>query len=266
MPDSPDRVDGPRLPESVLDRLADAKRLLVAVDFDGVLAPIVPVPADARALPAGSAALTALASLPSTTVAVISGRGLTDLTTVSGLTGDDGMQLIGSHGAEPSGVGLALDDAARDLLVRLRASLTELVDGRPGVYVEDKPAGAAVHVRRADPDVAAAALEAVRAGPAGWDGVAVTEGKAVIDMAVVKMDKGAAVDMVREQTGADTVLFLGDDVTDERAFAVMRYTDVGVKVGPGDTLARHRVPDPAAVADLLGELATRRQAAQERTP
>jgi trehalose 6-phosphate phosphatase len=260
MSGNPDRVAEPGAPAEVLDRLAGAQRLLVAVDFDGVLAPIVPVPAEARALPAGSVALSALASLPATTVAVISGRGLADLRMVSGLTGDDGVRLIGSHGAEPAGVGLALDDAARDLLVRLRAALVELAGGRAGVQVEEKPAGAAVHVRRADPDVGAAVLDAVRAGPASWDGVAVTEGKAVIDLAVVKMDKGAAVDMVREQTGAGTVLFLGDDVTDERAFAVLRETDVGIKVGPGETLARYRVPDPTAVADLLGELAARRHA------
>jgi trehalose 6-phosphate phosphatase len=246
------------LPDEVLDRLSGSEQLLVAVDFDGVLAPIVPVPADARALPAGSAALAALAELPATTVAVISGRGLADLMAVSGLSGDGGVQLIGSHGAEPSGVGLVLDDTTRDLLVRLRAALTELVADRAGVYVEEKPAGAAVHVRRADPDVGAAALEAVRGGPAGWDGVTVTEGKSVIDLAVVKMDKGAAVDMLREQAAASSVLFLGDDVTDERAFAVLRDTDVGVKVGPGDTLARYRVPDPTAVAELLGELASRR--------
>ena len=67
-----------------LSQAARAPRLLVASDFDGTLAPIVNNPADARPLPAASAVLRALADLPATTVALISGRSLRDLTALSG--------------------------------------------------------------------------------------------------------------------------------------------------------------------------------------
>ena len=63
-----------------------------------------------------------------------------------------------------------------------------------------------------------------------------------------------ALDALREQVRADAVLFAGDDVTDETAFARLRDGDVGVKVGDGETAARFRVADPAAMADVLRRL------------
>jgi len=248
----------PAVPEDVLASLAATDELLVACDFDGTLAPIVGDPAAARALPEASAALARLGTVPATTVAVISGRALADLATVSKL--DSTVLQVGSHGTEfDDGSGPALSEAEQTLLAELRDSLASLTEGAAGVSVENKPAGSAVHVRRADPEVGATVLAAVRAGPASWQGVMVTEGKAVIDLAVVHMDKGAALDALRERTGASAVLFVGDDVTDERAFARLRAADVGVKVGPGDSLARYRVADPEAVAELLAEVATLRE-------
>src|SRR5262245_60270349 len=84
--------------QAALDRLAAAPRLLVALDFDGVLAPIVDVPSAARPLPAAASALGVLATLPETTVALVSGRGLADLAAVSGF--GTPIRLVGSHGAE----------------------------------------------------------------------------------------------------------------------------------------------------------------------
>ncbi|WP_219419302.1 trehalose-phosphatase [Pseudonocardia nigra] len=235
-----------------LAALAAVPHLLVALDFDGVLAPIVDVPSDARPLPESAAAIEALAALPHTTVALLSGRGLADLGTVSGFGSP--VRLIGSHGGEFDDGGAVLDDAQRDRLDRLTTELRELVDGEPGVALEDKLAGVAVHVRNAEPAVATRVLEAVRSGPATRPGIEATPGKAVLDLSVMRMNKGAALDVLRERIGADAVLFAGDDVTDETAFARLRPGDMGVKVGPGETAAEHRVDAPADVAALLERL------------
>lgn len=248
--------------DDALRRLAATPRLLVALDFDGVLAPIVPVPSDARPLPASVAAIDALAALPDTTVALVSGRGLADLGAVSGF--GPPVRLIGSHGGEFADAGEAvsiLDDAARQRLDRLGTEVRELVGGEPGVVLEGKPAGIAVHVRNADLEVAARVLHAVLTGPAARPGIEITPGKRVLDLAVLDVNKGVALDRLREQIGADAVFFAGDDVTDETAFTRLRTGDVGVKVGAGDTAAAYRVPDPAAVTGVLETvLDARRQA------
>ena len=109
-------------------------------------------------------------------------------------------------------------------------------------------------MRGAAPDVAARALAAVRTGPAVRAGVVATPGKDVLDLAVLHVTKGSALDVLRERVGADAVLFAGDDVTDETAFAVLRDGDVGVKVGEGDTAAMHRVAGPPEVSALLERL------------
>jgi trehalose 6-phosphate phosphatase len=247
--------------------VAAASRLLVALDFDGVLAPIVEVPAQARALPRAAGAIGALAALPRTTVALVSGRGLSDLAAVSGF--GPPVQLIGSHGGEFADAdGGPLDGESRDRLERLTAELRELVGGEPGVTLESKPTGMAVHVRNAERGVASRVLDAVRSGPATRPGVAVTPGKEVLDLSVLEVSKGLALDRLRARIGADAVFFAGDDVTDETAFVRLRTggvradagIDVGVKVGEGATAAEHRVADPAAVASLLERLlAARRQ-------
>ena len=249
--------------DGAVRELAGVPRLLVALDFDGVLAPIVDVPSEARPLPATVAAIEALAALPATTVALLSGRGRADLAAVSGFGSP--IRLIGSHGGEfddgaGSGGTSLLDDEQRARLDRLTAELRELVDGEPVVTLEPKPAGMAVHVRNAPPEVGTRVLDAVRAGPASREGVEATPGKAVLDLSVVRMDKGAALELLREGVAADAVLFAGDDVTDETAFARLRPGDVGVKVGPGDTAAGHRVDEPSDVTALLELLVAARGA------
>lgn len=243
--------------ESALAELARAPALLVALDFDGVLAPIVQDPSTSRALPGSAAAVRALADLPATTVAMLSGRGLDDLRTVSGFAAP--IRLVGSHGGEFDDGALELTDAQRHLKDELSAAVQQVVDGEPGARLENKPAAIVVHVRGADPAVAERVLDAVRTGPAQLPGVESTEGKAVLEMAVVQVSKGSAIDTLRGRLGADAVLFVGDDVTDETAFTRLRPGDVGVKVGEGDTAAGYRVGTPDDVTELLETLLAARR-------
>ncbi|MCP9275552.1 trehalose-phosphatase [Mycolicibacterium arenosum] len=237
-----------------LDAAAGSPRLLLTSDFDGTLAPIVGNPADARPLPAAADALSALADVPDTTVALISGRALAVLRELSGAPPT--VHLVGSHGAEfDTGFTHPIDG---DLLARIIAELRSIAEGRPGVAVETKPASVALHVRNASAADGEAALAAAEVASQHW-GAHATAGKAVLEFAVLRTDKGEAVDILREQCDATAVVFLGDDVTDEKAFRRMRAADVGVKVGPGDTLARYRVDTPDDVAETIAYLLAARR-------
>ncbi|AUS78517.1 trehalose-phosphatase [Actinoalloteichus sp. AHMU CJ021] len=239
-------------------QLARTPRLLVACDYDGTLAPIVVDPDHAQPLPESVHALRSLAALPATVTAVISGRALRDLAALSRLPAE--VHLVGSHGSEfDVGFVHELGAEATTLLRRIQSELDPLADEGQGIHLEVKPASVAVHVRRAEPAVAERVLETVRTGPATWDGVQVTEGKAVIELAVVQTNKGNALDTLRHQVGATAALFFGDDVTDEKAFRSLQGPDMGIKVGPGDTAAAYRVDDAQAVATVLAFLLEERR-------
>ncbi|UQS27574.1 trehalose-phosphatase [Amycolatopsis thermalba] len=231
-------------------QIARTPRLLVACDYDGTLAPIVTNPDEARPLPESVGALRSLAGLHETTTAVISGRALRDLAILSRLPHE--VHLVGSHGSEfDIGFVHELDAQARDLHRRVEQELERIAGGVPGVSLEVKPASIAVHVRRADREAARRVLDEVHSGPCTWEGVTTTDGKEVVELAVVQTDKGRALDTLRHQVGATAAIFLGDDVTDEKAFARLSGPDVGVKVGDGETLAGYRVASTDDVATVL---------------
>jgi trehalose 6-phosphate phosphatase len=243
--------------EEALQRAAASARLLVAVDFDGTVSPLVDDPVDAEPLPAAQDALETLAGLSGTTVALVSGRALADLAARSGL--GPPLRLVGGHGVELDDLAVELPPGGAQLLARLRAALTDLASEVPGALVETKSASVAIHVRQAERRAASHVTAAALEGPGRWDGVHVLHGKEVVELAVVAPDKGAALARLRTQTGADAVVYVGDDVTDEAAFAALDGDgDVGVKVGPGTTLAAFRVDDPHDVTELLAHLAALR--------
>lgn len=250
----------PLLPANLgraLDDVATTARLLVACDYDGTMAPIVANPADAHPLPESAAALEELAALPATAGALISGRALSVLRELSGAS--ERVHLVGSHGSEfDTGFVHPVDDDAAALLRQITTALHTVADEYPGVAVELKPASVALHVRNASAADGEAALHRAEELAQSWD-AQITDGKAVKEFAVIHTDKGQALDILRDQYQASAVVFLGDDVTDEKAFRRMRDGDVGIKVGPGDTAARYRVDEPHDVAAALGYLLAARR-------
>lgn len=250
---------------AALERIAATGHLLVALDFDGTMAPLVDRAEDARALPRSAEAFARLAALPDTSTALISGRALETLRSLA--SPGERTLLIGSHGAEtwtgPGQAPLQLDDSAQELLDSATDVVARIVASHPGTHLEKKPAGAVLHTRTATQDVRAAATELALLQLNDLDGLSVTEGKMVVECSVVHSDKGQGVETLRSITGATAVLFAGDDVTDEHAMAVLRGEDVGIKVGPGQTRAGYRVHSPEQLQDMLEELLRLRSAAAE---
>lgn len=247
--------------DAALEGLAATARtrpVLVGLDFDGVLAPLQDDPAASRVLPSSAAALERLAGSGGVRLALVSGRDLADLAALAQVP--PGTLLVGSHGAErgrvtPDGLErerLELDPAAATLRRTLGEELDAAVAGTTA-WVQHKPAAVVLHTRtasRADADrLTATALGLERPG------VDVLHGKDVVELSVLRTSKGDALADLRAATGAAGLLYAGDDVTDERAFATLGPDDVTVRVGDGDTAARFRVADPDAVAALLARLA-----------
>lgn len=240
-----------------LERFAAHERILVALDFDGTLAPEVDDPSMARALPEALDALVRLHALPGVTLALISGRSLASLAAVSELPAD--VPLIGSHGLEmrfDAGDALpALGVADRERVDALLARLAPLVAATDGAWIEHKPAGCAVHTRLVDAVAAAALTRAVRVAALERDGaLTVREGKNVVEFAVRDATKGDGLLALRRRFASEAVLFAGDDLTDEDAFAVLEPDDLAIKVGTAASRAAYRVADPATVAQLLQHL------------
>jgi trehalose 6-phosphate phosphatase len=232
-------------------------RVLVAVDFDGTLAPFVIDPLQARAVPGGLEALRAAAALGGVTAAVVSGRDLATLAALTGIGPDDGVVLIGSHGAQASpqpapGAAFLNADATARLSV-LRGELEAIRSRYPAVRLEHKPSAVVLHTRGVEPSVAAAATTAAIEVVERYPGVHVMPGKNVVELTVLEANKGSAVVKLARATSSDATLYVGDDVTDERAFAALDPAsgDLTVKVGNGQTVAAQRVPDPESVVKLL---------------
>ncbi|HYB99885.1 MAG TPA: trehalose-phosphatase [Candidatus Limnocylindrales bacterium] len=242
-----------------LEELASTPVLLVASDYDGTLSPLVSDFANARPHRECIVALRTLASLPHTHVAVISGRGLRDLDRLLDLPGE--VHLVGSHGSEfDADFQGALDEAQIALRARVLETLTQIASRGERLRIEEKPASIALHYRDASDEVARRALDEVEAGPSHWPGVFTRHGKLVVELSVLAMSKGRALGIIRQRVGATAVLFVGDDLTDEEAFATLSGPDVGVKVGEGESLARNGVADVPEVARLLCRLAELRTA------
>jgi trehalose 6-phosphate phosphatase len=236
-------------------------RVLVAVDFDGTLAPFVIDPLQARAVPGALQALRAAAALSGVAVAVVSGRDLATLEMLTGIGRQDGITLVGSHGAQTnledqgglSGEASLLDAEATASLSVVRSELEAIRSRYPTVRLEQKPAAVALHTRGLDPAVAAAATAAALEVGQRYPRVHLMPGKDVVELTVLEPDKGKVVLELARATICDATLYVGDDVTDEKAFAALDPAsgDLSVKVGDGETLAAQRVPDQVSVVHLL---------------
>jgi trehalose 6-phosphate synthase/phosphatase len=280
-PEGPDPVAAPEVFVSSalrarLRRLATSPTLIVASDFDGTLAPIVGRPQDARILPRARQALDVLQESPGVQVILLTGRSIDGLQ-ITGLESDAWI-LSASHGAELTGLDRAaaesdasaepggptdaggpgetgpLSEEEEDRLSRLTRRFDRVFRDEDGVRLERKPFGIVVHTREVTEAERADELLAAAVELGAVPGIQMREGKQVREFSVRTSDKGTALQQIRAVLPAAPVLFLGDDVTDEDVFRVLGPDDLGIKVGPGDTVAKERVSDPDAAAMVLAQL------------
>lgn len=229
--------------ETALRRVATSPRLLVGLDFDGVLSEIVDRPERAVPVDGVHAVLTELVALEGVRVAAVSGRRRDDL--AARLAPPDGVLLVGEHGAD-RGEGRS---TPHPHIAEVRSELTPVVARFPGAWVEEKLTGLTVHSRALSaPDALrlADSVEVVlsRLVPGLYE-----RGNRVVDIRLAGVTKGDAIGGLRRP--GEAVLFVGDDTTDESVFVRLGDGDLGVKVGPGESAARWRVDGPEAVVGML---------------
>lgn len=230
---------------------AATRPLLVATDVDGTLADITPTPETSR-LRAG--ALDALSRIHRAGhhVAVLSGRPMRELRGQFELPDD--FVLVGSHGAE---LGRPAAPTVHEMavLAAVEENLGRAAARTPGARLERKPFAVALHVRGADAAIGDEALATARAELDSAQALTFMEGHRVLEVSVRPTNKASAMAAVRRTLRPATVVFIGDDRSDEGVFATMQPDDIAVKVGPEDTLAEHRLRSPADVVVMLRTLA-----------
>ncbi|MFD8790456.1 trehalose-phosphatase [Streptomyces vinaceus] len=235
------------------------RRSVVALDFDGTLAEIVPDPDQARAHQCAVPALSALAPEVAS-VAVITGRPAGVAVRYGGFAGAAGLEhlvVLGHYGAErwDALTGIVHAPAEHPGVAAVRAELPGFLDSIGawrGTWIEEKGRALAVHTRRAaDPDAAFAALREPLAELAARHGLMVEPGRAVLELRPPGMDKGVALTEYLAETGAEAVLYAGDDLGDLAAYAAVEKlrTDgmPGLLVASGSA----EVPELSARADLV---------------
>ncbi len=229
-------------------------QVLVALDFDGTLAPLQDDPENSRMLPESRDAVDALTGIDGVHVSLVTGRAFENIMRVADPHPD--WFLVGSHGIEVVAPHQRASYATPQLVPEgLLQGFHQIAQDIPGPRIEVKPFGLAIHTRGLEADVAAAAEATTRLLCDEWpDDLVMRSGHGILECAVSDRTKGHGLRSLWEALDVHATLFIGDDVTDEDGFAVLGSGDLGIKVGEGLTKASHRVADPHAVTRVLWNL------------
>lgn len=251
MQQRPQRGAGAELVNAVLPAFAPG--WAVFLDIDGTLLEHVERPDAVRADPALGTLLGALAAASGGALALISGRPVGEL---DGLFTPLRLAVAGQHGVERRDAAGKLHRHAfpQEPLRRAARELAAFAAGHAGLLLEDKGHSLALHFRLA-PSLSGAAHDAVnRALAALGPEFEMQSGKLVFELKPGGRDKGVAIEefMAEAPFAGRVPLFVGDDATDERGFALVnRLGGHSIKVGPGSSIARWRLADAAAVREWL---------------
>ena len=277
---STELISGP-IRDAVAERLSHSP-LLVALDIDGTIAPIAPTPEQAAVPPATRQTLERLTRLPNVNVAFVTGRAAAD---GRRLVAVPDSWTIGNHGIEVVDPGGALRvnaaaEAYAPAVARSVELLRERVGGFRGVLVEDKTWTVSVHVRLAEPEVVPNVEREVEL--IGRElGLRELRGKKIFELrppiaihkGIALLELAATLGVFRGDVMTGSLLYAGDDRTDEDAFHVLPSpparavtVHVGTAVLPDGqrTIAELLLADPAAVHDFLEWLAAIRERAPAR--
>jgi len=244
----------------------NAQERILALDYDGTLAPFQVERMAARPLPGALEILAAILDQGSTRVAIVSGRPMKELRVLVGELSSR-LTMVGSHGwewTEPTGprlIPLPPVSTRRRLKMAYDGALAaghEVFANQNDLRmrVEEKVSGIAVHVRGINKDEAERWLQRIRST---WEDLAnstleVSDFDGGIELRAIGRDKGQVVrELWNRHPGANLLVCIGDDHTDEDAFRSLPSAGIGIKVGPANvpTAAQFRIKDVLGVRDFL---------------
>jgi len=253
----------------VIKQFRSARYILLLLDYDGTLTPIVEKPELANLPEETRQLLRALGRERPFTVGVISGRALTDLKDKVRI---GGIIYAGNHGLEIEGPGISfvnpLAEEFRPILRLIHYVLTRALGAIKGVLVEDKGLTLSVHYRQVAADKSTevkSIFDRIAQGAATLGKIRITSGKKVYEIRpAVAWDKGKAVKMLMKKYGKGgrksrlLPIYIGDDVTDEDGFKVIENYGSGISVFVGErdhrSSARYFLESPTEVARFLSIL------------
>lgn len=260
----------------VHERLSD-RHVLLLTDYDGTLADIAPTPAEATLSESVRLELAALAAFDDVTVGVVSGRRLDDVLERVGPAAEYG---AGLHGLEMVGPESAFHhyalDSVESVIARLARDAARELQWCPGVLLENKKYALTCHVRLAPPDLGDRALEefeALAEPQLEARTLKLLTGKQALELLpAVDWHKGRAAEWIRARVAPRvdrpvSIVYLGDDRTDEDAFTALGDEDVVIGVGdrPHTHLIDWRLAGPPSVGRFFARLADYRRGAAEET-
>jgi trehalose 6-phosphate phosphatase len=252
----------------ILARLSSADRILVALDYDGTIAPIVGVPEQARISPEMEDTLSAIADDPRYSLAIVSGRSLADLRGRLRIPAT----YAGNHGLEIEGEGISFvhDGAARarDAVDQASWDLEAALLGIRGARVERKGFTSTVHYRNAPVALEQWIRETVALTMRPYRELlaSVNALEAVEVRPRVEWNKGSVVRLLLERLGASEpgLICAGDDRTDEDMFGVLP-SEVSIRVGNEPTTrALYRAADVPELLSFLRALTAAGRASTAR--
>jgi trehalose-phosphatase len=238
---------------------------LLLTDFDGTLSDLVTNPAEARVSPDVAAEVMAVARLPRTTFGVVSGRRVQD---VHERVGKAAAYAAGLHGLEIDGTTATYRHPALDDVQPIVASVLEIARRDlawcQGVFLEDKTYSLTCHVRGVPPELSQRALdqfvEIAAPHVAARTLKVLPAAEALELLPLTEWNKGRAVEWIRNHMTRIalpvSIVYLGDDRTDEDAFAALGDDDVAIGVGerPHEGMIDWRLAGPASVGRFFRHL------------
>lgn len=255
----------PRSWAELTGTIASSPSLLIGLDLDGTIAPIVEHPSRARVAPEMLQLLDQCARSRRVRVAIVSAR---PTAAIRRLIPTPRLLRIGQYGLEGRFAPPAASRGAIRRATTRAARIARRESGAiPGAWVESKGFSVAVHGREVAPWRRAAFRRMVGrvAAEARPLGLRLVPGDRVFELVPVGFDKGTALRGLIRAVRPAATLYFGDSHADEPAFRELGPRDIPVRVGPGPTRASFRVADPSGVARVLSAVVRLRSSAASAT-